>query len=148
VWSVISLLSSLQSDMIKFHCTINMFMILCKICSINFFCTFFIFFLSIIFIMILCFLQSDDKLSLSHYFLIVTSSLTISAHDVILDVKCMFSYVYNCLLSSWMNVFNFCTFFVMNAFWFLLFLSSELFQRRWISFKITFSWIIFTLLFL
>ncbi len=134
-----SSLFSLQSDMIKFCCAVNTFVILCKIWSTNFFCTFYIFFLSTIFIMISCFLQSNNKFFLSHCICIIAFSLVISVYDdVISDVKCIFSYIYNCLLSSWMNVFNFYTFFSINKFRFLLFLSFKFFQRRWISFKITF----------
>ncbi len=89
------------------------------------------------------FLQSDDNSSLRCCFLIVTSSLVTFAYDVILDEKhmlscvCMLSYVCSCLLSSCMNVFSFCTFFAMNAFWFSLFFSSESFQRHCISFTAT-----------
>ena len=114
-----------------------MFVISWKICSMNFFCIFYIFFLSAIFIMISHFLRSDDNSSLKHYFLIVTSFLIMFAHDVIFNEKRMLSYVCSCLLSSCMNVFSFCTFFVMNAFWFSLFFSSESFQKRCISFTAT-----------
>jgi len=108
-----------------------------RICSINFFCIFFIFFLSAIFIIIFHFLRSDDNSSLRHYFLIVTSSLVMFIHDVILNEKHVLSYVCSCLLSSCMNVFSFCIFFAMNAFWFSLFFSSESFLKHCISFTAT-----------
>ena len=135
-WSAMSLLSSLQNDTIRFHYVIDMFAISWKIWSINLFCISFIFFLFSIFTRILCLLQSDDRLFLNCCFSIVTSSLATLIHDDVLNVKRVFSYVYSCLLKSWMNVFNFYTFFVMNMFWLSIFLS-EMFWRRWISFKIT-----------
>jgi len=140
---VISSLSSLQRDMIRSLWTVNTFVISWKICSIDFFCIFFIFFLLTIFIMTSHFLQSDDKSFLKHYFLIVTSSLVTFTHDVILDEKhmlfciCMLSCVCSCLLSSCTDVFSFCTFFAMNTFWFSLFFSSESFWRCCISFTAT-----------
>jgi len=111
---------------------------------INLFCISFIFFLFIIFTRISRFLQSDDRSSLNHCFFIVTSSLATLTHDDVLNVKHIFSYVCSCLLRSWMNVFNFCIFFTMNASWLLIFLS-KMFWRRWISFKITFfhEWSLF-----
>ncbi len=136
-WSMMSSLSSLQRNMIKFLWAVNTFVISWRICLINFFCIFFIFFLSIIFIMIFHLLQSDDNLSLRRCFLIVAFSLVMFIHDVILNEKCMLSCVYNCLLSSCMNVFSFCTFFAMNALWFSLFFSSESFWRRCINFTAT-----------
>ncbi len=142
-WSVISSLSSLQRDTIRFSWAVNTFVISWKICSINFFYIFFISFLSAIFIMTSHFLKSDDNSSLRRYFFIVTSSLVTFAHDVILNEKrmlscvCVLSCVCSCLLSSCMNVFSFCTFFAMNVFWFLLFFSSESFWRRCINFIAT-----------
>ncbi len=135
-----SLLSSLQIDMIKFCCIVNMFSIFWKIWSTDFFCISFISFLFTIFTRILCFLQSDDKSSLSHCFLIVVSSLTILTHDDVLNVKRVFFYACSCLLRSWTNVFNFCTFFAMNTSWFSFFsiFLSEIFWRRWISSRVTF----------
>ncbi len=50
-WSVMSSLSSLQRNMIRFLWTVDMFVISWRICSIDFFCIFSIFFLSAIFIM-------------------------------------------------------------------------------------------------
>ncbi len=143
VWSVMSSLSSLRRNMIKFLWAVNTFVISWRICSINFFCIFFIFFLFAIFIMTSHFLQSDDNSSLRRCFFVVTSSLVTFAHDVILNEKhmlsciCMLSCVCSCLLSSCMNVFSFCTFFAMNAFWFSLFFSSESFRRCHISFTAT-----------
>ena len=142
-WSVMSSLSSLRRDMIRFFWTVNTFVISWRICWIDFFCIFSIFFLSAIFIMTSHFLRSDDNSSLKRCFLVVTSSLVTFAHDVILDEKCMLfcvcvlSYVCSCLLSSCTNVFSFCTFFAMNVFWFSLFFSSESFWRCCISFTAT-----------
>ncbi len=136
MWSAMSSLSSLQSDTIRFHCIINMLAISWKIWLINLFCISFISFLFIIFTKILCFLQSNDRLSLNHCFLIVASSFIILIHDDVLNMKCIFSYVCSYLLRSWINVFNFCTFFAMNMSWFSIFLF-ETFWKRWISFKIT-----------
>ncbi len=135
-WSAMSSLSSLQSDTIKFCCVVVTFAISWKIWLIDLFCIFFISFLFIIFIRISRFLRSDDKSSLNHCFLIVASSFTILTHDDVLNVKRIFSYICSYLLRSWMNAFNFCTFFAMNTSWLSIFLS-ETFQRRWISFKIT-----------
>ncbi len=114
------LLSNLWSDIIKFYCIIDMLVISWKIWSIDFFCIFFLF---IIFIRILCFLQNNDESSLNHCFFIDVSSFTTSIHDNVLNMRCVFSYICNCLLRSCMNVFNFCTFFVMNASWFSIFFS-------------------------
>ncbi len=142
-WSMMSSLSSLRRDMIRFLWAVDTFVISWRICSIDFFCIFFIFFLSAIFIMISHLLRSDDNSSLRRYFLIVTSSLVTFTHDVILNEKhmlsciCMLSCVCSCLLSSCTNDFSFCTFFAMNAFWFLLFFSSESFWRHCISFTAT-----------
>ncbi len=130
-----SLLLSLQSDMIRFLWSVDMSVIFCKICSINFFCIFFISFLFIILIMTSHFLQSDDRSLLSCCFFIAISSLVTFAHDVIFVERRMLFCVCNCLLSSWTDVFSFYTFFVMNAFWFMWCFSSELSQRRWISFN-------------
>jgi len=135
-WSAMSLLLSLRSNTIKFRCVVNTFAISWKIWSINLFCISFISFLFTIFTKILRFLWSDDRLSLNHCFFVVASSFATLIHDDVLNVKRVFSYVCSCLLRSWMNVFNFCTFFAMNASWLSIFLS-ETFQRRWISFKIT-----------
>ncbi len=136
MWSAMSSLSSLQSDTIRFCCVVDTFAISWKIWLINLFCISFIFFLFSIFTRILCFLQSDDRSSLSRCFSVVASSLATLTHDDVLNVKRVFSYVCSCLLRSWMNAFNFCTFFAMNASWLSIFLS-EMFQRRRISFKIT-----------
>ncbi len=81
------------------------------------------------------FLQSDDELSLRRYFLIAISSLVTFAHDMIFVERCMLFCVCNCLLSSWTDVFNFCTFFAMNVFWFTWCFSSESSWRHWISFN-------------
>jgi len=135
-WSAMFSLSSLQSDTIKFRCVVDAFAISWKIWLIDFFYISFISFLFTIFTKILHLLQSNDKSSLNCCFSVVASSLATLIHDDVLNVKRIFSYVCSCLLRSWMNVFNFCTFFVMNASWLLIFLS-ETFQRRWISSKIT-----------
>ncbi len=135
-WSAMSSLSSLQSDIIRFRCIVNTFAISWKIWSIDLFCIFFISFLSFIFTRISRFLRSNDRSSLSRCFSVVASSLVTLTHDNVLNVKHVFSYICSCLLKSWMNVFNFCTFFAMNVSWLLIFLS-ETFQRRWISSKIT-----------
>ncbi len=140
---MMSSLSSLRRDMIRFLWAVDTFVISWRICSINFFCIFSISFLSAIFIMTSHLLQSDDNSSLKHCSFIVTSSLVTFTHDMILDEKhmlsyvCMLSCVCSCLLSSCMNVFSFCTFFAMNMFWFSLFFSSEFFQRCCISFTAT-----------
>ena len=134
-WREISSLFSLQSDLIRSFWSVNMFVILCKICSINFFYISFISLLFIILIIISRFLRSDDKSSLKHYFLVVISSLVTFTHDVIFVERCVLFYVCNCLLSSWTNVFSFYIFFMMNAFWFIWCFSSELIQRCQISFN-------------
>ncbi len=121
--------------MIRSLWSVNTSAILCKICSINFFCIFFISLLFIILIMIFHFLQSNDRSSLSHYSFIAISSLVVFAHDVIFVKKCMLFCVCNCLLNSWTDVFSFCTFFAMITFWFSLCFSSELSWRHWISFN-------------
>ncbi len=145
--SATSSLSSLRIDMIRSHCVVDMFSILWKIWSTDFFCISFTSFLFAIFTRTSRFLRSNDKSSLSHYFLVVVSSLTTLIHDDVLNVKRVFSCTCSCLLRSWMNVFNFCTFFTMNASWlsfFSIFLS-ETFRRRWISSRITFfhEWSLF-----
>jgi len=135
-WSAMSSLSSLRSDTIKSCCIVDTFAISWKIWSINLFYISFIFFLFTIFTRILHFLQSNNRSSLNHCFFVITSSLATLIHDDVLNVKHIFSYVCSYLLRSWMNVFNFYTFFTMNASWLLIFLS-ETFWKRWISFKIT-----------
>ncbi len=99
-WRMMSSLSSLQNNMIRFHCAVNTFVIFWRICSIVFFCIFFISFLFIIFIITFYSLQSDDKSSLNCCSFVVVSSFATSAYDVIFNVKRVFSYVCNCLLSS------------------------------------------------
>ncbi len=69
------------------------------------------------------------------YFLVTISSLVTFAHDVIFVERRMLLCVYNCLLSSWTDVFNFYIFFAMNAFWFAWCFSSESSQRCYISFN-------------
>ncbi len=134
-WRKMSSLLSLRSDMIRFLWPVDMFAILCRICSIDFFCISFISLLFIILIMTSCFLRSDDKLSLECCSLVAISSLVTFVHDVIFVERRMFFCVCNCLLSSWTDVFSFCTFFAMNAFWFAWCFSSESSRRRWISFN-------------
>ncbi len=131
-----SSLLSLQSDMIKFLWSVNTSAILCRICSINFFCIFSIFLLFIILIMTSHFLWSDDESSLRRYFLVAISSFIMFAHDVIFVERRMLLCVCNCLLSSWTDVFSFYTFFAMNVFWFAWCFSSESSQRCWISFNV------------
>ena len=79
-WRKMSSLFSLQSDTIKFLWSVNISAILCKICSINFFCISFISFLFIILIMISHLLRSDDELLLRHCFFIVISSFVRNQH--------------------------------------------------------------------
>ena len=134
-WREISSLLSLWSDMIKFLWSVNTLVILCKICSINFFCISFISFLFIILIMTSLFLQSDNRSFLKCYSLVIVSSLVTFTHDVIFIKRRVLFCVCNCLLSSWFDVFNFCTFFAMNAFWFMWCFSSESSRRCWISFN-------------
>ncbi len=134
-WRKMSLLLSLRSDMIRFLWSINTSAIFCRICSINFFCIFSISLLFIILIMTFHFLQSDDESSLKRCFLIVISSLVTFVHDMIFVERRMLLYVCNCLLSSWTDVFSFCTFFAMNTFWFAWCFSSESSRRCWISFN-------------
>ncbi len=130
-----SLLLSLRSDMIRFLWSVNTSAILCKICSIDFFCIFSISLLFIILIMTSHLLQSNDESSLKHCFFVTISSLVTFAHDVIFVERCMLLYVCNCLLSSWTDVFSFCTFFAMNAFWFVWCFSSESSRKHQISFN-------------
>ena len=134
-WRKMPSLLSLQSDTIRFLWSVNTSAIFCRICSINFFCISSIFLLFIILIMTSHLLQSDDRSSLNHCFLVVISSLVTFAHDVIFVERRMLFCVCNCLLSSWTDVFSFCTFFAMNAFWFAWCFSSESSRRRWISFN-------------
>ncbi len=134
-WRKMSSLLSLRSDTIRFLWSVDTSAIFCRICSINFFCISFISLLFIILIMTSRFLQSDDKSSLRRCFLVAISSLVTFAHDVIFVERRMFFCVCNCLLSSWTDVFSFCTFFAMNAFWFAWCFSSESSWRRWISFN-------------
>ncbi len=124
-WRKMSSLLSLRSDMIKFLWPVNTSAILCRICSINFFCISFISFLFIILIMTSRLLQSDDESFLERCFLVVISSLVTFTHNVIFIERRVFFCVCNCLLSSWTDIFSFCTFFVMNAFWFTWCFSSE-----------------------
>ena len=102
-----------------------------------FFCIFFISSLSAIFIMTLHFLQSDDDSSLKCCSFVDNSSLVTFAYDMIFNERRVFFCVCNCLLSSWTDVFSFCTFFVMNAFWVAWCFSSDSSQRRCISFIAT-----------
>ncbi len=131
-----SSLLSLQSNIIRFLWSINTLTILCRICLIDFFCIFFISLLFIILIITSFLLQSDDRLSLRHYFLIAVSSLVTFVHDVIFIERCMLLCICNCLLSSWTDVFSFYTFFTMNAFWFAWCFSFKSSQRHWISFNV------------
>ncbi len=121
--------------MIRFLWSVNTSVILCRICSIDFFCISFISLLFIILIMTFHLLRSDDESSLRCCFLVAISSLVMFAHDVIFVEERMLLCVCNCLLSSWTDVFSFCTFFAMNAFWFTWCFSSESSRRRWISFN-------------
>ncbi len=117
-WREISSLLSLRSDIIRFLWSVDTSAIFCKICSIDFFCISFISLLFIILIMTFHFLQSDDELSLRRYFLVIISSLVTFAYDVIFVERRVLFCICNCLLSSWIDVFSFCTFFAMNVFWF------------------------------
>ncbi len=121
--------------MIRFLWSVNTSAILCRICSINFFCIFSISLLFIILIMTSHLLQSNNKSSLKCCFLVAISSLVTFAHDVIFVERRVLLYVCNCLLSSWTDVFSFCTFFAINAFWFAWCFSSELSWRHQISFN-------------
>ncbi len=130
-----SSLLSLQSNMIRFLWSVDTSAILCKICSIDFFCISSTSLLFIILIMTSRLLQSDDESFLKRCFLVAIFSLVMFAHDVIFVERRVFFCVCNCLLSSWTDVFNFCTFFAMNAFWFAWCFSSESSQRHQISFN-------------
>ena len=134
-WREISLLLSLQSDMIRFLWSFNTSAILCKICSIDFFCIFSISLLFIILIMTSHFLRSDNRSSLRCCSFIAISSLVMFAHDVIFVERRVILCICNCLLSSWIDVFSFYTFFAMNVFWFAWCFSSESSWRCWISFN-------------
>ena len=136
-WRKMSLLLSLRRNMIKFHWLVDTFAILWRICSMIFFCIFFISSLFAIFIMISHFLQSDNDLSLRRCFFIDNSSLVTFAHDMIFNEKCIFLCICNCLLSSWTDVFSFYTFFAMNAFWIAWCFSSDSSRRQCISFTAT-----------
>ncbi len=137
-WRKMSSLLSLRSDTIRFLWPVDTSAILCRICSINFFCISSISLLFIILIMTSRFLRSDDESSLKRCSLVAISSLVTFAHDVIFVERRVFFCVCNCLLSSWTDVFSFCTFFAMNAFWFAWCFSSESSWRRWISFNAIF----------
>ena len=128
-------LLSLQSDTIRSLWSVNISAILCRICLINFFCIFSISLLFIILIMTSHFLRSDDKSSLRRCSFVAISSLVTFAHDVIFVERRVFLCVCNCLLSSWTDVFSFCTFFVINTFWFTWCFSFELSRKRRISFN-------------
>ena len=134
-WRKMSSLLSLQSHMIRFLWSVDTSAIFCRICSIDFFCISFISLLFIILIMTSRFLRSDNKSLLECCFLVAISSLVTFAHDVIFVERRMFFCVCNCLLSSWTDVFNFYTFFAMNAFWFIWCFSSESSWRCQISFN-------------
>ncbi len=100
-----------------------------------FFCIFSTSSLSAIFIMTSRLLQSNNDFSLKRCSFIDNSSLIMFTHDMIFDEKRVFFCICNCLLSSWINVFNFCTFFAMNASWVIWCFSSDS-SRRWcISFN-------------
>jgi len=130
-----SSLLNLRSDMIRFLWSVDTSAILCRICSIDFFCIFFISLLFIILIMTSHLLRSNDELFLKCCFFVAISSLVTFAHDVIFVERHMLFCICNCLLNSWIDVFSFCTFFVMNVFWFTWCFSSELSRRCWISFN-------------
>ncbi len=83
------------------------------------------------------FLWSNDDSSLRHCFFVNNSSLVTFAYDLIFNEKRVFFCICNCLLSSWTDVFSFCTFFAMNAFWVVWCFSSDLSQRQHISFTVT-----------
>ncbi len=136
-WRKMSLLLSLQRDMIRFRWLVDTSAILWRICLTIFFCIFSISSLSAIFIMTLHFLQSDNNFSLRRCFLIDNSSLVTFAYDMIFDEKRVFPCICNCLLSSWTDAFSFCTFFAMNAFWVAWCFSSDSSRRWYISFTAT-----------
>ncbi len=95
----------------------------------DFFCIFSTSSLFAIFIMTLCLLQSNDDSSLKRCFLVDNSSLVMFAHNMIFNEKRVFLCICNCLLSSWINVFSFYMFFVMNASWVAWCFSSDSSQR-------------------
>ncbi len=136
-WRKISSLLSLWKDTIRFRWLVDMSAIFWRICSIIFFCIFFISSLFVIFIMTSCFLQSNDDFSLKHCFLVDNSSLVMFIYDMIFNEERVFFCICNCLLSSWTDVFSFCTFFAMNAFWVMWCFSSDSSQRWCISFIAT-----------
>ncbi len=123
--------------MIRFRWLVDTSAILWRICSMIFFCIFFISSMSAIFIMTLHFLQSDDNFSLKRCSLVDNSSLVIFAHDMIFNKRCIFLCICNCLLSSWTYVFSFCTFFMMNMFWVMWCFSSDSSRKRCINFTVT-----------
>ncbi len=135
-WREMSLLFSLRRNMIRFYWLVDTSAILWRICSMIFFCIFFISSLFAIFIMTSCFLQSDDNSSLRRCFLVDNSSLITFAYDMIFDERRIFLCICNCLLSSWTDVFSFCTFFVMNAFWVICCFSSDSSWRQCISLSV------------
>ncbi len=137
-WREMFSLLSLRSDTIRFFWPVDTLAILCRICSIDFFCIFSISLLFIILIMTSHLLRSDDRSSLKRCSLVAISSLVTFAHDVIFIERRVFLCVCNCLLSSWTDVFSFCTFFAMNAFWFAWCFSSESSWRHRISFNAIF----------
>ncbi len=130
-----SSLLSLRSDTIRFLWSVDTSAILCRICSIDFFCISSISLLFIILIMTSRLLRNDDKSSLRRCSFVAISSLVTFAHNVIFVERRVLFCVCNCLLSSWTDVFSFCTFFAMNAFWFAWCFSSESSRRRRISFN-------------
>ncbi len=134
-WRKMSLLLSLQKDMIRFHWLVDMFAILWRICLMIFFCIFFTSSLSVIFIMTSHLLQSDDDLFLRRCFLIDNSSLVIFAHDMIFNKRRVFLCICNCLLSNWTDVFSFYIFFAMNTSWITWCFSSDSSWRWCISFS-------------
>ena len=99
-WRKMSLLLSLQRNMIKSHWLVDMSTIFWRICSMIFFCIFSISSLSAIFIMTSRLLRSDDDFSLRRCFLVDDSSLVTFAHDMIFNEKRVFLCICNCLLSS------------------------------------------------
>ncbi len=131
------MLLSLQRDIIRFCWFVDTSAIFWRICSMIFFCIFFISSLFAIFIMISCFLQSDDDLFLRHCSFVDNFSLVMFAYDMIFDEKHVFFCICNYLLSSWTDVFSFCMFFVMNAFWVAWCFSSDSSWRQRISFTST-----------
>ncbi len=121
----------------RFHWLIDASAIFWRICLMIFFCIFSISSLSAIFIMTLHLLWSNDNFSLKCCFLIDNSSLVMFAYDMIFNERRVFFCICNCLLSSWTDVFSFCMFFAMNAFWVTWCFSSDSSRRRCISFTAT-----------